>query len=430
MFPHVHSRLLRDGATLAGIGLIAFAVFRYGRLTPFPGLAALIPCIGSALIIGTGESGSSLVSSVLSWKPVVFVGLISYSLYLWHWPVIILHSMGLSARLQNILPDRYASLFPFLRFDMLMEILASFVLAVLSWRFVERPFRSRPMRVGQRPLFALSATVIMALIAFSGSVISTDGFPGRFSPQSVKIASFLSNRDGGSFGRVGGCFITESSRSTVLDNDHCLQLVNDKKNYLLIGDSLAGALWSGLSNSLPADHILLASVSNCKPFVSGSGTFDCRKEMNYIFQTYLPNHKVDELFLEAHWRLQDMGELTETIAWAKDHHVPVTVFGPVAEYDAPLPRLLAYSVAWNEPDMARHHRLTSRKPLDQLMQLTAASTWHVPYISLYSAICSGNTCLEYADAEHKVPIMNDEVHLNEFGSALVAKRLIESGELH
>jgi peptidoglycan/LPS O-acetylase OafA/YrhL len=423
MFPRMHSMLARNAATLLGIGLIGFAIVRYSRFTSFPGLTALVPCIGSALIIAAGEFGPSVVGSVLSWRPFVFIGLISYSLYLWHWPVIILHSLGLSARLEDVLPHRYAAMLPFVRFDMFTEIGVSFLLAVLSWRFIERPFRSRPLRISRRPLFVLSAVVMALLIVFSGSVINADGFSGRFSPQSVKVASFLKSHDGGIFGRVGGCFITDNSRSAVLDNDKCLRLVEGKKNYLLIGDSLAGALWSGLASSLPHDHVLLASVSNCKPFASAEGSDDCKKEMTYIFQTYLPTHQVDELLLEARWRPQDMAGLTATVTWAAQHHVPVIIFGPVAEYDAPLPRLLAYS-------LASRHRVLSRVPLDAQMQSLAANTWHVPYVSLYQAICTGDSCIEYADGAHEVPLMNDEVHLNELGSELVARRLVERGELH
>jgi hypothetical protein len=109
--------------------------------------------------------------------------------------------------------------------------------------------------------------------------------------------------------------------------------------------------------------------------------------------------------------------------------LPVIVFGPVPEYDAPLPRLLAYSIAWHEPDLANRHRVASRGVMDAQMQSLAAGTWHVPYISLYQAICTGEDCVEYADAAHEVPLMNDIGHLNEFGSALVVRRLIDRGEL-
>ena len=125
-----------------------------------------------------------------------------------------------------------------------------------------------------------------------------------------------------------------------------------------------------------------------------------------------------------------MGELTETIDWAKQHQLPVFVFGPVPEYDAPLPRLLAYSIAWNKPDLADRHRVPSRQVMDAQMQTMAATTWHVPYISLYQAICNNEGCVDYADAAHDIPLMNDIGHFNEFGSALVARRLIDRGELY
>jgi len=429
MFPRLHSPLMRNVATLAGMGLILFSILTYNAHTPFPGLGALPPCIGSVLIVGAGEFGSSLVGAVLSWRPLVFIGLISYSLYLWHWPVIILHEMGLSVNLQSILPPHYANKLAAFRFDMYMEIVISFVLAILSWRFVERPFRSRPLRVGRRPLFALSAAAMAAVIAFSGTVIFAGGFKGRFPPAAVKVASFLGNHDAAGFALAAGCFVTESGRSAVFDNDQCLRTAEGKRNYLLIGDSLAGALWSGLSSSLPDDRVLLGFESNCKPFIHPVGSSACKKEMNYVFEAYLPAHTIQALLLEGRWTPENMGGLTETIEWAKQRQLPVIVFDPVPEYDAPLPRLLAYSIAWHEPDLASRHRVASRAVMDARMQSLAASTWHVPYISLYQAICNDEDCVEYADAAHEVPLMNDEVHLNEFGSALIVRRLIDRGEL-
>ncbi|MFZ1085838.1 MAG: acyltransferase family protein, partial [Terracidiphilus sp.] len=295
IFPRLHSSILRNFTTLTGTGLIAYPVFYYTSKTPFPGIAALAPCIGSALIIGAGEFGSTLVGRVLSWRPIVFIGLISYSLYLWHWPVIVMHTMGLSVNINDLLPQRYAAMIPAFRFDMWMEIVISFVLAILSWRFIERPFRSRPLRISRRPLFALSAAVMAVLITYSLIVICDEGFKGRFSPRAVKVASFLEKRGVVTHGRMGSCFITDTNRSEVLDNEQCLQLVKGKKNYLLIGDSHAGVLWSGLAAARPGDNILLASVSNCKPLVHAIGAEDCKKEMNYLFQSYLPSHPLQGL---------------------------------------------------------------------------------------------------------------------------------------
>ena len=429
VFPPLTARLPRNLATMSGMALISYAVLKYNAETTFPGAAALMPCLGTALIIGAGEFGPTLAGKVLSWPPIVFVGLISYSVYLWHWPVIILHTMGLSFNLESVLPHRLAALVPMFRFDMWMEIILTFVLAALSWRFIERPFRSRPLKIGRRPLFATSAAVLVVLISFSTTVILARGFQGRFSPRAAKIASFIEKKGVHLSDRLGGCFIDHFKGSDISDNAQCLQLVRNKPNYLLLGDSHAAALWSGLNASLPDMHLLLVSGSNCKPLVNPYGSPGCVKEMRYLFQSFLSSHPLQGIFLEARWKNGDMEGLKETVDWAKAHNLPVIVFGPVAEYDAPLPRLLTYSITWKKPDLASQHRLLYSSAMDARMQELAANTWHVRYVSLYQAICSRDTCTEFADAAREVPLMNDSDHLSELGSLLIAKRLIERGQL-
>src|SRR5262249_34810755 len=88
--PAVRSRLLAALLGLAGLALIVGSVVIYKDQTPFPGLAALAPCIGAALIIHVGKDAALPTSRLLSLAPVRFIGLISYSLYLWHWPIDVL----------------------------------------------------------------------------------------------------------------------------------------------------------------------------------------------------------------------------------------------------------------------------------------------------------------------------------------------------
>src|SRR3546814_6295705 len=68
--------------------MIALAVFAYDAATPFPGAAALLPCLGTALVIHAGTGAETRVARLLSQRWLVFIGLISYSLYLWHWPLL------------------------------------------------------------------------------------------------------------------------------------------------------------------------------------------------------------------------------------------------------------------------------------------------------------------------------------------------------
>jgi peptidoglycan/LPS O-acetylase OafA/YrhL len=429
MFPRLQSAWQRNLATFTGIGMIAFSVFFYTQNTLFPGLSALVPCVGSALIIWAGETGSSIVGALLSWRPVVFTGLISYSLYLWHWPVIVLQQMGVLIGVSAITSHRYAAILTARRFDMLIEITLSLLLAIFSWRFVERPFRRGPLRLSGRPLFALSGAVMFILLGLSSWTVLAGGFKGRFPVNAVQVASGLDDHEENRLMRTGICFITSDYHFDKYNYDLCLRQDSRKKNYLVLGDSHSAMLWSALSLSLQDSNVMQASTNACEPLLHPSGSLDCKKMMDYVFRTYLPGHPVQRVFMIGRWLEKDIDELTATIAWAKEHQVPVTVFGPMPEYDGPLPRLLAYSIAWNRPSLASQHRVASTGHQDAEMQSMAANTWHVPYISLYREICKAEGCIEYADAAHTIPLMSDTNHLNRFGASFVVRGLVKKGEL-
>lgn len=418
----------RNLATLAGIGLISFSILFYTERTLFPGLSALAPCVGSALIIGAGESGSSLIGKVLSWRPIVFIGLISYSLYLWHWPVIVLQQMGVFLGASAITSHRAAALLPEHRLDMIVEVGLSLVLAILSWRFVERPFRNGPLRLSGRPLFALASAVMIILIGFSSLTVFAKGFKARFPSDALEVASV--HHDSEEIVRTG-CFITSDYHFEKYDYNLCLHKDDSgkKNNYLLLGDSHSAMLWSALSLALPNANVMQASTFNCAPLLHPEPHPDCEKMIAYIFRSYLPSHSIQGLFMVGRWSENQLPELTATIAWAKQHNVPVTVFGPVPEYDGPLPRLLAYSIAWNKPNFASQHRLNNIGAIDSKMQSMAVNVWHVGYISLYQELCGVDGCAEYADGAHRIPIMDDDNHLNQFGANLVVRRLVAEGKL-
>lgn len=436
-FPRLPNGWLRNAVTLGGIGMIALAALRYRPDTPFPGLAALPPCVGSALIIGAGESGKTLVGRALSWRPVVFIGLISYSLYLWHWPVVVLNDLGLSVSLNELLPGHPHALW-LQRSTLLLKFLISMILAILSWRFVERPFRSSSSRRIQRqPLFALSAAVMAVLVAVSVIVISGDGFPSRFPSRAVQVASFRLPPDS-MIGQFGDCPITDKNQSTIFEDGHCLDIDPNKKTYLLLGDSHAYSLWNGLKNSLPNSNVLLASAWGCTTSIRrddyrehlGEVSRVCGEMTDFIFQKYIPAHTIHALLVSYRWKSTDLDGLANVVTWAKARSIPVVLFGPVAEYDAPLPRLLAYSIAWNKPKLAQQHLAPYPAVMDSQLRDLAKNTWHVEYISIFQATCQGDRCLEYADDRNETPMLKDQDHLTEEGSKFLVRRLSGFGELN
>ena len=117
---------LREALGAAGLLAVAYAITCYDETTAFPGIAAALPVFGAAMLIAA--HGSVINRLVLSNKALVFIGLVSYSWYLWHWPIL---------SFARLVADRPIGL------DTALALVAlSFLLAIASWRFVERPFRT------------------------------------------------------------------------------------------------------------------------------------------------------------------------------------------------------------------------------------------------------------------------------------------------
>jgi hypothetical protein len=154
-----------------------------------------------------------------------------------------------------------------------------------------------------------------------------------------------------------------------------------------------------------------------------------RSNPRHVFQTYQPAHPIQQLLLESYWQPGDLSGLDDTLHWARDHHIEVTVFGTVPEYDAPLARLLAYLIAWNRPTLVAEHRISRDSELDRQIRRSVEDKWHFRFASIYDVLCSGGECKEYADVNCGIPLMDDSHHFNRFGAQLVVQQLISRGEL-
>ncbi|MFN3470721.1 MAG: acyltransferase family protein, partial [Novosphingobium sp.] len=156
---------------LLGLLLIAGAVLLYDRSTVFPGVSALAPVGGAALLIR--HAPGTMTGRLLSTRLLVGTGLISYSLYLWHWPIIVF---------ADYLTD--APQGPVFKAAL---IAASFLAAWASWRFVERPFRD-PRRFGQRRIFQLALGGMGAIAAIALTLVPLGGWPSRFPVEVSRLA--------------------------------------------------------------------------------------------------------------------------------------------------------------------------------------------------------------------------------------------------
>ncbi len=165
-----------NAVTLAGVAAILASFWLLRQDGHFPGLGAVPACVGTAAIITANLEQPTLVARFLATRPLVYVGRISYSLYLWHWPLIAL----LSYRLER----------PLYAYEAAAAVGLAFVISAASWRFVERPFRvPRERRLsahaGRADIrFALQSVVaVLAIVAIAAALKVGRGFPQRFDPQ-------------------------------------------------------------------------------------------------------------------------------------------------------------------------------------------------------------------------------------------------------
>jgi hypothetical protein len=159
---------------LAGLAMIIASMVCYTERIAFPGAAAVPPCLGAGLLIMTGGDNRSITARLLSWKPLVFIGLISYSLYLWHWPLLAF------SRYCGMQDDASSAAF---------LLVASLVAGALSWHFIEKPFRKPGF--GTRPMvFSAWAFSCLLIIGFWHLARRTEGFASRYSSEVLRVLAY------------------------------------------------------------------------------------------------------------------------------------------------------------------------------------------------------------------------------------------------
>ncbi|AOH84133.1 hypothetical protein AWL63_09300 [Sphingomonas panacis] len=169
----------------AGVGAILVPVFTYQESMLFPGLAALPPCAGAAAILWASRGTSC--ATALSNRDVRFFGLISYSLYLWHWPIIVFLGLKFGIPMSPTLA--------------VVAILLSVAIATASWRFVERPLRKSG---GEALVWRFGGACLATGVTVAAILIASDGLPSRFTPLQTRMAD-QSRREGAAMKAAYDC---------------------------------------------------------------------------------------------------------------------------------------------------------------------------------------------------------------------------------
>ena len=263
--PHVPAEVINNVFSALGFLLVAIAVLRIHENDAFPGWWALLPVGGAALLI-LGGPDAWINRTILANKPMVFVGLISYPLYLWHWPILAFPRIIRGSELP--LAIRTAG------------VLLSFGLAWATWHYIEKP-----IRFGRKMWIKTAALTVMSVVI--GSVgygaYSHDGFIGRF-PDLVRDVGWLREIR----------WSTPECRKTVglADIDYCRSAAAGEPDVLLIGDSHAAVLYDGLAPAYLEHSQILMNLgqSGCVPFydtetiVAGTRHQNCTPVINHVLE--------------------------------------------------------------------------------------------------------------------------------------------------
>ena len=289
-FRAVRSEYARNALAAAGLCSILIRAFTYSSITAFPGLSALAPCLGAALVIYANESGTTIAGNLLSIRPMVFVGLISYSLYLWHWCVIVYVKQVMGRPLSVT--------------ERTMTVLLSFTCAILSWRFVERPFRNPSSGISRNMLFAQAAFATLCISALGYSFMQLHGLPQRFPQQAVAFAN------------AGNDWGTERDvcrTAAQIDQLAACHFGYEKKNapdFILWGDSHAESLAPAF-DSLAKDSGSwgwIASYPACLPLleVRRVDTPSC-PEFNAAIVALIERKDIRTVVLAGRWGVPSLG---------------------------------------------------------------------------------------------------------------------------
>lgn len=276
--------LVQNVAAALGLALVLYGVFSFDSKTPHPSLYTLAPAGGVALLL-LFASEQTFVGRLLSSRVLVGLGLISYSTYLWHWPLFVF------ARHRSL---NEPSTWSFAALSCL-----ALALGYLSWRFVERPFR-QPGRIGKGTIFAFSGALTCGFLAIGMAWHNEGGYRSRFSREVLALNDASSNKNPRqALCNTGGLAFRPPTEACVLgDGDHLVGV--------LLGDSHADALSYALSSALQASSLGVSQMTygGCAPSETffRAGEFLCGR-YNTQVREVLSDVRYRNVIMMARWTI-------------------------------------------------------------------------------------------------------------------------------
>lgn len=421
--PAIRNRWLAEWTAASGLLLIIASAFLLTKETLFPGVAAVPAVAGAAMVIHAGSSTVTWASRLLSFRVLVFVGLISYSLYLWHWPLFVF--------------VRYYLIEPLQVWHQILLSIGACILGWLSWKFIETPFRGSERRFMQprKRLFQLTACLSLLAIVVSLPGMITRGAAFRLPDQVANISAVT--KETIPFRRP--CFGLTPSE---IDKDDavCFLGTTADPSFLLWGDSHALSLAHGMDLAARSAGVSggFLGKSVCPPVLDTQNfkpsDVDC-SDFNSAAVRYLERHpSITRVILVGVWSAYDAlstegydrsfaAGLERTMDLMRDMEIDVTFINEVPKIRYDVPSVLARVEYFNRPldiRTRKHSHLQRKEAFDSYLEdLSGKYVFNV--VDLDSVYCDDAFCNVITDGR---VLYRDSHHLSAWGSEQAKNELM------
>lgn len=394
-----------------GLALIAVPAVAYSATLPFPGLAAAPPVLGAALLLSDGRDAATTVKRFLQSRVMRYFGLVSYSWYLWHWPMLVF--------------SKYYWFPKPLGAWVCAPIAASLGVSTLSWRFVERRFHRPTARDPQRPILRLAASLTAALAACSALLVVTRGFPSRLPPGAAwEQAADDVNR------RNARCHLYPR-RSIAIDRSCLYGDASVAPTYAIWGDSFGGELVAVLGERLKAQKrsILQLTSADCPPALRfGYRPFDRCPDRNAEVLTFIRHSKsIEAVILVGDYRRYDIRDygtsfedgFRQAVAQLVAAGKTVWIVYPVPTPGVLVPKMIALDAMRGiDPASLRLDRAAYEQGYGGIIAFFDGLIHpHVHKIDLTRILCDRRFCATFANGK---VLYRDDRHLSLAGARYVA----------
>lgn len=407
--------------SVIGLTLIIFATLKLTKYSLFPGWWALLPTLGTAMIIGAGNE-SWLNKNIFSNKIIVWIGLISYPLYLWHWPIFSFVFISVGE-----LPHHL---------DKLIVLISSFLLAWISYRFIETPIR---LKSNSKTIvrILLVTSIVIGVLGFT--VFKLKGIPSRIHESiddqalPIELKEMLDPNFGSYISkewREHECFLAKNESVDKYSEKYIEK--TQRPMVFLWGDSHAAALYSGLKALQLHRNFSLSQMtaSACAPVLNWDGNINklCREINDHIIEL-IKREKPDIVLLQAawYWSEYDWKKTIETITELKKLKIrKIILIGPSPLWKEKVPNIIIsyYRKYAKFPPLHTSFNVDINEisKIDQQL-LEFSHDNGISFISIYQTLCNEQGCmLSIGDNIRNVSSL-DSGHLSVSASEFVARAL-------